>query len=90
MAYQIVANDELFNKYDIERTVNFIQALFKDLAKAYEVSEYGQKRVFLGSIYPLGLAFDGLKILNPKISPGFRAIQEVSDPRVLPSAGDRT
>lgn len=90
LAYQIVSNDELCNKYDIERTVNFIKALFKDLKKAYEVSEYGQKRILIGSIYPSGLLFDGTKILNPTISPGFRTIQDFSDNLVAPSAGERT
>jgi len=90
LAFQIVANDELCNKYDIERTVNFIKALFKDLPKAYEVSEYGQKRVLLGSIFPSGLLFDGVKILNPEIGSGFRAIQEFFDTPVVLSARDRT
>lgn len=90
LAYQIVSNDELCNKYDIERTVNFIKALFRDLPKAYEVSEYGQKRVLLGSIYPGGLSFDGTKILNPEISSGFRAIQDFSSTTVTLSASERT
>lgn len=90
LAYQVVSNDELCNKYDIEITVNFVKALFKDLAKAYEVSEYGQKRVLIGSIYPSGLQFDGVKILNPVISPGFRSIKDFSDNPVVVSAGDRS
>lgn len=90
LSYQIVSNDELCNKYDIDRTINFIKALFQDFPKAYKLSEYGQKRVLLGSIYPSGLLFDGAKILNPEIGPGFRAIKEFSEHRVLPSVGERT
>lgn len=90
LAYQIVSNDELANKYDIDRTVNFIKALFQDLPKAYEVSEYGQKRVLIGSIYPSGLLFDGAKILNPEIGSGFRAIKDFSADPVILSARDRT
>lgn len=90
LAFNIMSNDDLCNKYDIERTVNFIQALFQDLPKAYEVSEYGQKRVLIGSIYPSGLVFDGKNILNPHISPGFRAINDISDTHVVVSARDRS
>jgi site-specific DNA recombinase len=90
LTYQIIANDSLCDKYDIENIVNFIKALFKDLAKAYEVSEYGQKRVLLGSIYPSGMMHDGSKLLNPEISPGFRAIKEFSGDDVALSVGERT
>ena len=86
LAFQIIANDELSNKYDIERTINFIKALFKDLPKAYEVSDYGQKRVLLGSIYPLGLTFNGSDLLNRKIGTGFRAIQEFNNHHIALSA----
>jgi len=86
LAYQITANDDLYNNYDIERTVNFIKALFIDLAKAYEVSEYGQKRILISSIYPSGLVFDGKELLNSKISPAFRSIKDFADDGVAVSA----
>ncbi len=92
LALNIVSNDNLSDQYDIERTVNFIKALFKDLSKAYEVSEYGQKRVLLGSIYPSGLTYTGNELLNHDLGSGFRAVQEFSNSRVPLSAegGTRT
>lgn len=89
LTYQISANDDLCNNYDIERTVNFIKALFINLVKAYEVSEYGQKRILLNSIYPSGLVFDGTELLNTEISPAFRSIQSVSEDGVVVSALER-
>lgn len=83
LSYQIIINDELCNEYDIEHTVNFIRALFNDLPKAYETSEYGQSKVLLGSIYPQGLLFNGYMLLNHKIGAGFRAISGFTEGSVV-------
>ena len=90
LTLQIVANDELCGRYDIERTVNFIRALFQDLAKAYDVSDYGQKQILLGSIYPFGVMFDGKRLLNRKIGTGFRAIQTFSEGEKTSCEPERT
>ena len=78
LAAQIVKNDSICKKYDIEAIVTFIKVLLTDLTKAYEVSNSGQKRVLLGSIFPSGAVFKNGKLLNRKISPIFRQIQQVS------------
>lgn len=75
---RIVKNDNIIEKYDLEGTMAFMRALLKNLPKAYEVSNYTQKRILLGSIYPTGLLFDGKVILNSQISPYFRDIRDVS------------
>lgn len=78
LSAQIVANDNLIEKYDIEKTTNFIRALFKDLKKAYKVSDQGQKKVLLGSIYPTGLMFNGKALLNRSLGAGFEAINDLN------------
>lgn len=86
MILDIVKNDALCNKYDIDGVTNFIKALFKDLVKAYEVSDYGQAKVLIGSIYPSGLMFDGKKLLNHSLGLGFEAILRFNSSKVALSA----
>ncbi len=88
---QIAVSDATIEKYDIDAITNFVSALLHDLPKAYEVSDYSQRRLLIGSIYPSGLLFDGKTLLNHKlnkISPSFRLIQEFCEDRV-PLGGRR-
>jgi hypothetical protein len=87
---EIVINDSLCDNYDIDSATAFVKALLYDLPKAYAVSDYGQKRVLLGSIFPSGVTYKDGKLLNPEVSPIFRAIDEVVSPSVNFSAGKRT
>lgn len=80
LATEIVANDSTLDKYDIESTIIFIRAILKNLPRAYEVSDYGQKQVLISSIFPSGLTFDNTSLLNSDISPIFRDIQVISKP----------
>ena len=80
LSTEIVANDSTLDKYDIESTIVFIKALLKNLARAYEVSDYGQKQVLISSIFPSGLTFDNTRLLNSEISPIYRDIQVMSEP----------
>ncbi len=90
LSAQIIKNDSICDKYDLEAITAFIKALLYDLPKAYEVSDFGQKQVLIGSIFPNGLVYNNGMILNPEISPIFRSIQEFSNPSVLLGAGKRT
>lgn len=90
LACNIVKNDDLISQYDIESICGFIKALLSDLPKAYEVSDYGQKRALIGSIFPSGLVFDEGKVLNHDISPLFRAIEDISEDDVSLSRGGET
>ncbi len=90
LASKIVINDSVCDRYDIEAATAFVKALLYDLAKAYDVSTYGQKRLLLGSICPSGLVFKNGELLNPGISPIVSPIQAISEGKVLSSAGDRT
>lgn len=76
LTYNIVANDNTADMYDIEKIVNFTKALLSNLARAYEVSDWGQKRILLGSIYPSGLSFDGAALLNQEIGPEYQAVSQ--------------
>lgn len=89
LSSQVVVSDSTLEKYDIEAITNFLGALMRDLAKAYEVSDYSQKRVLIGSIYPSGLLYNGRTLLNRNISPSFRLIRDFCEASVLPSAGER-
>ena len=80
LSTEIVVNDSILDKYDIESTIVFIRALLKNLSRAYEVSDYGQKQVLISSIFPSGLTFDNTRLLNSEISPIYRDIQAMSKP----------
>ncbi len=82
MAARIVKNESLINKYDLEGTSDFIRELLMNLPKAYEVSDFGQKQVLIGSIYPKGITFHKGKLLNRGISPIFREIRDIKMPGV--------
>ena len=90
LACNIVKNDDLISQYDIESICGFIKALLIDLPKAYEVSDWGQKRALIGSIFPSGLVFEEGKLLNHDISPLFRVIEDISEDTVTLSRGSRT
>ncbi len=76
LSTRVAKNDNLIEKYDLEGTISFMRALLNNLPRAYEVSNYTQKRILLGSILPSGLVFYNHEFLNPKISPIFRDIRE--------------
>jgi hypothetical protein len=76
MAAKIVKNENLISKYDLEATSDFIRELLSDLSKAYDVSDYGQRQVLVGSIYPSGIAFKDGQLLNHNISPIYCDIRD--------------
>lgn len=83
-------NENIIDQYSIEGIIAFTKALLFDLGKAYQVSDYGQKRVLLGSIYPAGLVYDKGQLLNQQLSPLIRQIKASSKPNNLSCARDRT
>ena len=76
VAARIAKNDHIVEKYDLEGTVAFMKVLLNDLQKAYDSSNYSQKRALLISIFPKGLEYFNGTFLNPEISPVFRDIRE--------------
>ena len=90
MATNIVLNDSTCDKYDLEGLINFIKALLYDLPKAYEVSDYGQKRILISSIYPSGLLYEQGNLLNSPISPLWSAIRTIFQQGEFLSADEKT
>ena len=83
-------NENLIDQYDLEGTSDFIRELLSNLPKAYEVSDYGQKQVLIGSIYPKGITFHNSKLLNRNISSIYRDIRDTTKASVSLRVGDRT
>ena len=83
LVLNIVKNDSLANKYDIDATVNFIKVLLKDITRAYKVSSPGQAKVLIGSIYDNSLSFDGKDLLNHSLGLGFEAIKNFAPDKVF-------
>lgn len=79
LVQNIVNNDSLCDKYDIEAITNFVKALLFDLAKAYEVSDHGQKQILISSIFNGNLVYENGKLLNSSISPIFELINQSED-----------
>lgn len=87
---QISKNESNIEQYNIEGLIGFIKALLYDLKKAYMVSDYGQRRILIGSIYPSGLVFDNGELLNRNIGPIISQIPAIAALNVNLCARDRT
>lgn len=83
-------NDNICDKYDLEGMIAFAHALFRDLPKAYEVSDMGQKKVLLGSTYPSGLYLSNGRLLNRSIGALYQSINLFSTGHVAFSAKEFT
>ncbi|MBZ0317853.1 MAG: recombinase family protein [Anaerolineae bacterium] len=75
---QIVKDDSVIDKYNIDKLMSFIKTIFADLGETYRRSTIGQLKVLLGSIFSSGVAWDYSGRLNPQISPIFQYIQQFS------------
>ncbi len=84
---QYTKNDELIEKYNLEKIVKFIKAKLLNLPETYSKSDLGQKRVLLGSIFSSGLVYTGNDYLNPAISQYYSAISDLSGPSVCFGSG---
>lgn len=84
---QYTKNDELIEKYNLEKIILFVKAKFLNLPETYRNSDLGQKRVLLGSIFSSGLVYTGNSYLNPTISQYYSAISDLSGPSVCFGSG---
>ena len=87
---QIVKDDATIDKYNIDAVTTFIKTLLADLKEAYKRSSLAQIKVLLGSIFPIGLAWDYNGRLNHQISPLYQAIRTFDTNVILSSAEERT
>ena len=89
---QIVKEDSNLDKYNVDAVTSFMKTLLADLGETYKRSSIGQLKVLLGSMFPLGLAWNYNGTLDPKISAIYQAIQ-CFDGDAIPSGagyGNRT
>lgn len=79
---QFTKNDELIEKYNLEKIVEFVKGKLTDLPETYRNSDLGQKRILLGSIFSSGLIYTGNDYLNPEINKYYSALFDLSKPSV--------
>lgn len=84
---QIVKEDTLIDKYNIDALTSFIKTIFADLGETYRRSTIGQLKVLLGSIFKHGVSWDYTDTLNPEISPIFQYIRNFKRDAVPFGAG---
>jgi len=70
----ITRHDETFEKYDMNKIVDFMKSMLSDLAHFYNESDLKQKKVFLSSIFPTGLLWDYNGGLNYKMRSVYQSI----------------
>ena len=84
---QIVKDDSLVEKYNIDKIEGFIRKKLADLGETYKTSTLNQIKIFLGSIFPSGLSWDYKGTLNHEISPMYQYIEKLGNPS-LPFGAD--
>ncbi len=84
---QIVKDDSLIEKYNIDKVTDFMRTLLADLGESYKHSNLPQAKVLLGSIFPSGMAWDYNGTLNHELSPLYREILDFDKPRLPSGAG---
>lgn len=82
-------NDELINKYDINKITAFIKVKLSDLAKTYSTSQLDQLRFLLSSIFYTGFGWSYPGYSNYKISPIYQAIRDADKPGIHVGWGTR-
>lgn len=71
---QLVKDDSLIEKYNIDKVTDFMRTLLADLGESYKRSNLSQAKVMLGSIFPSGMAWDYSGTLNHQLSPLYQSI----------------
>lgn len=84
---QYAKNDELLEKYNLERITTFIEQKLSDVAKTFETSDLKQVRVLLCSIFPGGMPYGRNGFVNTPLSPFYQAILDIQHTSI-PSGGE--
>ncbi len=79
---QISKNDAIVQKYNLEAIVAFMKDKLANLGQTYQLSDLGQIRVLLCSIFPSGLAWDYPGFTNTEISPIYQSILQFEPERL--------
>ncbi len=83
---QIVKEDSVIEKYDINAIKDFVKTKLADLGETYKTSNNSQIKVILGSVFVSGLAMDIVGTPNYKINPMYQLIKDFQEDG-LPSGG---
>lgn len=86
----IARHDETFEKYNMEKIVDFMKVMLADLAHFYNQSDLKQKKVFLSSIFPTGLLWNYNGGLNYEFRPVYQSIHAFDSSIVAYGARERT
>lgn len=71
---QLTKNNSLFNKYNLEEIVKFVNTKLANLPKTYENSSLPQKKTLLSSIIPTGVTWNYPGLSNQEIGLLYRSI----------------
>ncbi len=85
---QLVKDDSLIEKYNIDKVTDFMKTMLADLGESYKRSNISQAKVLLGSIFPSGMTWDYNGTLNHELSPLYQSILDFGSERLPFGAGD--
>ncbi len=75
---QLTKHDDLSQKYEINKVTDFVKTKLADLGKLYLESSLSQKKVLLGSVFPVGITWSYFDWSNRSISPIYQSILSIS------------
>jgi hypothetical protein len=84
---QIIKEDSVIEKYNIDKITSFMRTLLVDQGEAYKRSKITQAKVLIGSIFPSGLSWNYNGTFNHKISPIYQSIFSFRDTAIPSGAG---
>ena len=87
---QIAKEDATLDKYNVDAVTSFMKTLLADLGETYKRSSLSQIKVLIGSIFPLGVAWNSNGTLNHTISPLYQAIRTFKKSTISSSADERS
>lgn len=87
---QILKEDTLIDKYNIESVTDFMKILLADLGETYKRSSIPQIKVLFSSMFTDGISWNEKGTLNYKISPLYGQIRNFSDGGVASGAEEET
>ncbi len=85
---QIVKDDAMIDKYNIDAVTAFIRTMLADLGEAYRRSNLTQKKMILSSVFSLNLSWNYNNGLDSKIRPLYQYIRQFDDQSAPSRAGD--
>lgn len=85
---QIIKDDSMIDKYNVDSVASFIKTLLADLGEAYRRSTLRQRKILLSSVFSMKLAWDYNGTLDSKISPLYQYIRHFEEQSAPSGAGD--